>query len=1366
MRLQTRTWDQNGPKFIFDATYLGEGVYTCELYFSTNPNCPIFIPIFLTEEDYKKNKYFIKDNLEQYILSDGEYSEEFQYYEKTEIEWEIKVPAGENFIIVSLDDENKFYGSFTMDEQPQGMLKLFQLEFKDVQQSDFAGFELNINWNGYTYANITRYEESQRGILNARSETGDSFYWAPELHYNNDYVRMTDELTIYWHYFYNSDDEDKISLILSERPKIKFEEGQNDAETFANWLESNNSVLENEVELTSLTLSRESRTAKIQLGSLLKQPTPGYDLYATIWAQGDNKISNKVRGIVAQINQIPNQPEIKLIGSSLITEEQSITLEVSAKNEAKIVIGETEKVIADETGIVDKNFQDEFGNPKVKARAIGSGGNLPGWDRMLDSFTEAEITGSGTSWGEMNIIVLPRPIPKEYLDNFTTLEVTIASRYNYGTFGLRKLRKEEVISYKNFETPEADEPDYPLGREASTLIFDLTSLNKDYDWYLVGVSILGHSISSMKLTGGSGTRQLDFLTNDPDNKETDFKNMSQDLWYSIDNISKVKINSTFNNDDKTQLTLSENDLREWNISEPGTYSIYTYVYDGLEYSNPTILSFDYYPSLSFKEDSRKINTTDIPTGVSNQLLTKQIKFSFELKNNVTKIYSQVFINGYDNDGQIKTQIIPESAYNFYPENQVKTIEIDLQELSLLPNGIDFSREIGFSYNISYQSSFEKLIKNETDMCYYCPLARPSETVFPENQPQKAIVVEINGASDYSQENYFSDILTISTYYPELGIPYPAHESMTAYFYKIGVQDSFKQEELDLVDDKWAKAISLGDAIQPGEKIRIELVYKDILGNILVHSAGEESYIKASAPRFTNNLIESVPQVIKPFSTLSWRFNHALAQAQGTDDIGIVYNYELQLPLFLRAINEYTLNEERVDYRRELILSKKEIQTLLLREEDKNLNENFLANLIITATDSFGKSTSISQEISIDYREAPSWSSNNFTLLHDYITTRSEGDGYDISSLSQITTGDINTQMFNAGEGIVFKIPKPVDINGYEDITNFVIYLYRDNLTEKGPESFEGKISKQWLTISLKDENLVEKGDFYYYRYTASAYQKNEYFYFEIAAQDSTGLISEALTTKDLPIFGCRTAVPMFDQGVVNTSVEKTEQDWKIELKWRSFTINDLGGSATLDGWNLDYYNIYPNLERAVPNYNKDIYLQVEISPTPDFTNRIEKILRDSDLSNYIDFKPYGSKGNNIIELILNQDKELKPAGLVNSEKFYLRFTLFIAYAPDAYIQSLPQIISYFGSVPTVSHRSHHVGINNTEFESDDVFVIQNYQNRSKIRFIGVETDESGQAINHIIEIDLNKGLISGASLIDVKIEKADFSNLIIDGGSW
>jgi hypothetical protein len=47
------------------------------------------------------------------------------------------------------------------------------------------------------------------------------------------------------------------------------------------------------------------------------------------------------------------------------------------------------------------------------------------------------------------------------------------------------------------------------------------------------------------------------------------------------------------------------------------------------------------------------------------------------------------------------------------------------------------------------------------------------------------VVEIDGVSEHSQKNYFSDILTISTYYPELGIPYPAHDSMTAHFYKIG-----------------------------------------------------------------------------------------------------------------------------------------------------------------------------------------------------------------------------------------------------------------------------------------------------------------------------------------------------------------------------------------------------------------------------------------------------------------------------------------------------------------------------------------------------------------------------------------------------
>jgi hypothetical protein len=44
---------------------------------------------------------------------------------------------------------------------------------------------------------------------------GDNFFWAPELYYNNDYVRMRDELSVYWDYEYHKYATD-LSLILTE----------------------------------------------------------------------------------------------------------------------------------------------------------------------------------------------------------------------------------------------------------------------------------------------------------------------------------------------------------------------------------------------------------------------------------------------------------------------------------------------------------------------------------------------------------------------------------------------------------------------------------------------------------------------------------------------------------------------------------------------------------------------------------------------------------------------------------------------------------------------------------------------------------------------------------------------------------------------------------------------------------------------------------------------------------------------------------------------------------------------------------------------------------------------------------------------
>ena len=43
-------------------------------------------------------------------------------------------------------------------------------------------------------------------------------------------------------------------------------------------------------------------------------------------------------------------------------------------------------------------------------------------------------------------------------------------------------------------------------------------------------------------------------------------------------------------------------------------------------------------------------------------------------------------------------------------------------------------------------------------------------------------------------------------------------------------------------------------------------------------------------------------------------------------------------------------------------------------------------------------------------------------------------------------------------------------------------------------------------------------------------------------------------------------------------------------------VTDLGGSATKNGWNRDFYDDYPNFERTIANYEPEAYLIIEIAP--------------------------------------------------------------------------------------------------------------------------------------------------------------------------
>ena len=85
----------------------------------------------------------------------------------------------------------------------------------------------------------------------------------------------------------------------------------------------------------------------------------------------------------------------------------------------------------------------------------------------------------------------------------------------------------------------------------------------------------------------------------------------------------------------------------------------------------------------------------------------------------------------------------------------------------------------------------------------------------------------------------------------------------------------------------------------------------------------------------------------------------------------------------------------------------------------------------------------------------------------------------------------------------------------------------------------------------------------------------------------------------------------------------------------------------------------------------------------------------------------------------------------------------IANGSRVYVNSSPYVHTDFGSVPTVAHRYHKVGINTATLGNEDVFVIEDFNNNKYVIFKGSSGKE--------IKIDLVAGTVSGA---------------IINGGSW
>lgn len=521
-------------------------------------------------------------------------------------------------------------------------------------------------------------------------------------------------------------------------------------------------------------------------------------------------------------------------------------------------------------------------------------------------------------------------------------------------------------------------------------------------------------------------------------------------------------------------------------------------------------------------------------------------------------------------------------------------------------------------------------------------------------------------------------------------------------------------------------------VNPGSTVTLNFKVVDELDQITTSSSF--ATLKRTMPLGKPNGAAAPSVSIKnlnPYSnTSSFVFTHVKITSSNSSSVN--YDYKLKL---LKQV-DINITPTSVDSStQELTISASHLKTLM--EEAASTNKNTIydntAVIIYTVTDAFGLTYSEEVKFTVDFRQNPKFSSDaalNFRINHDIGQTKTW------SNLSAISA---DGAMVNSNEYIMFQFPPAEDDNGEDDVVKYVIQLARKDVTKTTIPVISDSDYTDWVVLERSNLSL-SSGGYYYYTHKASQYVKNEIFKFKIYAIDSTGLSSNGITSTYY-LMGCRTVNPDFTVGDITV----TRNDNQVDLKY-NFKITDLGGSSTVT-WDEQFYNLYKNFERTIDGYTPSAILKIEICPDQNFEDGTLTSWQPNSIS-----KPYTGS------LVNFADNQASFTGF-NGDRVFMRFTLYVSYALDstrtvnplkglAFLQT-QKVFTYFGSVPTVSHRSHWVGINTNKKEDNEAFVVENYQNKQYVVFRGINPINAQDT--YTITFDLLTGSISGAT---------------IDGGSW
>lgn len=815
------------------------------------------------------------------------------------------------------------------------------------------------------------------------------------------------------------------------------------------------------------------------------------------------------------------------------------------------------------------------------------------------------------------------------------------------------------------------------------------------------------------ISGNNEEHRLNFQLQSEDT-EAEAEEQTITYYYKYNN-NLLPINNTYIDNDITYFYLTLEDMKKIGIYSTGAYEITFLSYDGLEFSkesseedseeeekNTQEITVSFAPII--KNENYKIEESFLVDGNDEETVLKYLTIRFELEYDlISNLYPVIRI------GDIETPISEKAIVVFQTNNLTKVLQIDTTLLDEVDPGAEIGDlKLSLKNGDSPESNIISFIRKDSWI-------RP----FQPGQLKNIVITNDELEEDENKKkfpNCFNNYLYVRYDEPEVKAAQPKieDEDIVLFYRKI----NFEQTVYQINNGR--TIYKTYDFTEVNRKETIQLYFKitDKAGQVSITEV-EGNFTRIAIPTFPEGVYKINPEIFNPNKENSFQVvfpmvsNSILTQEYICD---YSYSYKIE-----EEPNEITGTQN--ESKGQIIFVAGSDYNEKLRNDYNSKNYKGNAFFIITARDPFDQQVSKEIQFTLNCQTEPYFSKKDFAIFHGYDASLLSPN---IENCSKVSEQDLATQLFNAEENIIFKIPVPEDVNG--NLDRIEIFISRnDDVVENSEDIIYESIP--WKTIPIESIETSE-GDYYYIYHKLSNHFQNKFYYFKIRALDSNSLSSD-FEVFPVYIIGARVTTPIIkinnlEAAIVENS-ENNGNDLNIDF---TFSIEDLGGSASSSGWDEDYYNTYPNLDRPEPAPQFSKKMIVEVGETPNNYTRKKEI--DLQLNNF-----------NLSYSFPNYTES----------KAYIKIYLRIPYAQFGdsmlYSDSLPFNHLHFDVIPTVAYRHNQIGLN-TKMEQDDqkeaVLVIESYDKYNKIILKG-QTEENQ---NEII-IDLIHGSMIGVTL---------------DGGSW